>query len=87
MLPEINKHLAHYFSLAGIVLVSMWGIFSFPYDQGFQSVIAMSLGVAFVFWGLVHHHIHQDLHPKIVLEYVATAVLGVIILLSIIWKV
>lgn len=87
LLSEVSGHLAHYAALGGIFAVSLWGLFAFSYDQSFQSAVAISCAVAFVAWGIIHHHIHGDLRPKIVLEYIATAVLGVIILLSIIWKV
>lgn len=86
-LSEASRHLAHYGALGGIFTVSLWGLFAFSYDQSFQSAIAISCAVAFVAWGTIHHHIHGELHPKIILEYIATAVLGIVVLLSIIWKV
>lgn len=81
---EFSRHLVHYLSLIGILVVAFVGFVTFEYDQAFQSAIAISLGVAFVVWGLVHHHLHDDLHPKIVLEYLAIALLGVAVLLSVI---
>lgn len=86
MKTEITKHLVHYFALAAISTSALWGIYSFYYDQAFQTAIAVSLGMAFVAWGVIHHHIHGDLHLKIVLEYIATAVLGIAVLLVIIWR-
>lgn len=81
---EFSRHFVHYLSLIGILVVSFIGFVSAEFNQAFQSAIAISLGVAFVVWGLVHHHIHEDLHPKIVLEYIAIAALGVTVLLSVI---
>lgn len=86
-LSEIGTHLVHYAALGGIFTVSLWGLFTFSYDPSFQSAIAISCAVAFVAWGIIHHHIHGDLRPKIVLEYLATAILGAVVLFSIIWKV
>ncbi|MAG59867.1 hypothetical protein CMO96_03720 [Candidatus Woesebacteria bacterium] len=86
MFSEITKHLAHYFSLLAIIGVSFWGLITFPYDKGMQTAIAISLGTAFVIWGLIHHWIHDDLHPKVILEYIATATLGIAILLIVIWQ-
>lgn len=57
----------------------------FPYDRVLQSAIVVSFGISFVVWGVVHHHIHEELHPKVVLEYIATAVLGIVVLLFVIW--
>lgn len=87
LLSEVGVHLAHYAALGGIFAVSLWGLFAFSYDQSFQSAIAISCAVAFVAWGIVHHYIHGDLRPKIVLEYIATAILAAVVLFSIIWRV
>lgn len=86
MLQDLTKHLPHYLSLFGVVGASLLGLIYFSYDRGFQAAIAVSLGAAYIVWGIMHHHIHHDLHPKIVLEYIATAALGVGILLSVILR-
>lgn len=82
---EVTRHLTHYFSLLAIVGVSLWGFLSFPQDKAFQSAIAIAFGAAFIAWGIIHHHIHEELHSKVVLEYIATAALGITILLFVIW--
>lgn len=83
-MKELSRHFVHYASLVGLLVVAFFGFVWFEFDRLFQSAIAISLGVAFVAWGLVHHHIHDDLHPKIVIEYIAIAALGVTVLLSVI---
>lgn len=85
-MSEISKHLAHYLSLLGMIGVGLWGLMAFSYDKNLQSAISVSLGLGFVAWGVIHHWIHEDLYPKIVLEYIATAILGVVILLSVFWS-
>ena len=82
---EVTRHLQHYISLLAIVGVSLWGFLSFPQDKTFQSAIAITFGVAFVAWGIIHHHIHEELHSRIIWEYIATAVLGVVVLLFVLW--
>lgn len=86
MLHDFTKHLTHYVSLLGVIIVSLAGLVAFQYDKSFQSAICLSAGIAFVVWGVVHHHIHEDLHPRVVLEYIASALLGVVVLLTIIWS-
>lgn len=83
---DFTRHLTHYVSLIGVITAALVGILVFPYDKSFQTIICISSGAAFVVWGIVHHHIHEDLHPKIVLEYIATASLGVVVLLAVIWS-
>lgn len=87
MFREFSKHLAHYMSLGGIIIASIWGILSFPYDQTFQSIVTLAFATSFIIWGVIHHHVHGDLRPKIVLEYIATAILGMVVLLSVIWRI
>lgn len=84
-MKEFSRHIVHYLSLLGILVVSYVGFSVFGYDKYFQTALAVALGVAFVVWGFVHHHIHDDLHPKIVIEYIAVAALGIVVLLSVIW--
>lgn len=83
---DLTRHFSHWASLAGVIVIAGWGLINFSYDRAFQSAIAISLGAAFVVWGIVHHHIHEDLHPKIILEYVAMAAFGVVALLAVIWR-
>lgn len=80
------RHFTHYASIFGIIAASLVGLTIFSYDKEFQSAIVVSSGISFFTWGLVHHHIHEDLHPKVIFEYLASAILGITILLSVIWR-
>ncbi|MDO8504034.1 MAG: hypothetical protein Q7S60_05125 [bacterium] len=80
------KHFTHYLSLLGIVGASLWGLSAFSYDKAFQSAVILALGISFVVWGVVHHFLNDDLHPKVALEYIMSAVFGTIILLMVIWS-
>lgn len=82
----ITRHLAHWVSLIGILAVGLWGIIAFWPDKVFQSAVVVAVGVAFVVWGIVHHWLHEDLQPKIILEYLLSGIFGVVVLLSLIWR-
>lgn len=84
-MDEFTRNITHYLSLIGLIGLGLAGLIMFHYDKVFQSAISIGIGVGFIFWGVVHHHIHDNLHHKIILEYVASAVLGVAVLLSVIW--
>ena len=43
------------------------------------TIAATIAAAAYVAWGIIHHSRRGDLHLKIVLEYLALAILGVII--------
>lgn len=47
--------------------------------------VAASVAAAFYLaWGIIHHSRRGDLHPKIVLEYLGLAVLGIAIVISVV---
>jgi len=78
------KHLPHYLLLFGILFAGFAGLTLFSYDESFQTAIAIATAVAYVFWGIIHHSIHKDLHLETVVEYVVVASLGLIIIFSLI---
>lgn len=86
MFYDLTRHLTHYLSLFGVIGVSLFGLLVFQYDKNFQTAICLSAGISYVVWGIVHHHVHEDLNSKVVIEYIASAALGVVILLTVIWS-
>lgn len=86
ILHEVTRHFAHWITLVGIIAVGLWGLLAFSYDPVFQSAVAVSAGASFVAWGVIHHFLHEDLRPRAVVEYLLTAIFGVAVLLSLIWR-
>lgn len=80
------KDLPHYMLLFGILLAGFAGLILFSYDKNFQAAVAIATGVSYVTWGLIHHHIHRDLHFEVFMEYLAVAILGTVILFSLILR-
>jgi hypothetical protein len=72
--------------LVGILAAGLLGFLLFPYDLILRSVVTVATAVAFVAWGIVHHWLHEDLHPKVVLEYIITSFLAALILLFMLWR-
>lgn len=86
MIRHLTRQLAHYISLAGLVIVAVVGLLIFQYDPGFQTAVIIALGISFVVWGVVHHWLHEGLKLRLVLEYLGVAALGTTILLSLVWS-
>ena len=84
---RISKHLQHYLPLLGILSAGVFGFTVFSYDKIFQIILAISTACAYVSWGIIHHHIHKDLHPSVVVEYFAIAILGIVIVFSLLFRV
>ena len=80
------KHLSHFLLLFGILFAGFAGLILFSYDRSFQMGIAVATAAAYVFWGVVHHHLHRDLYIEVFLEYLTIAVLGLVILFSLILR-
>ena len=80
------KHFSHCFSLIAIFIVGILGFYLFSYDKIFQIGVAVVLAVTYVLWGIIHHTIHKDIYFSVILEYIAVAVLGLIMVISLIFK-
>lgn len=83
-MKKFARDLPHYLSLFGILFAGFIGFTLFSYDKGFQTVVAVATALAYVVWGVVHHFLHKDLHFETFLEYVAVAILGLVILFSLV---
>lgn len=83
---DFAHHPLHYFTLLCIMVTGLWGIFWFDYYRPLQLGIVVSMAVAYVVWGVVHHSMHKDLHIKIIFEYVLMALLAVLVFSSLIMR-
>lgn len=80
------KHLPHYISLIGIFIAGFLGFYFFAYDRTFQTGIALALSVSYISWGIIHHAMHKDICLEIILEYITVSVLGLVMILSLIYR-
>lgn len=83
-MKSFARHLPHYMALFGLLLAGFAGFTIFSYDKSFQMAVAIATAVSYVLWGIVHHFLHKDLHIETVVEYIAVASLGLIILFSLV---
>ena len=85
-MKNIAKHMPHYFSLFGLLAIGLVGFAMFSYDNGFQTAIAIGLSFGYFAWGVVHHLIHKDLDITVVIEYLSVAILGLVVILTLIYR-
>jgi FtsH-binding integral membrane protein len=83
-MKNFAKHLPHYLSLFIILLAGFVGLVLFSYDKKFQVSAALITAGAYVTWGIVHHTVHKDLYLETIIEYIAIAILGLVIIFSLI---
>jgi EamA domain-containing membrane protein RarD len=86
MIKKTARHIQHYIPLISIFLAGILGFVYFSYDKVFQVIIALAVAVSYVAWGLIHHYIHDDLHFSVVVEYASIAILGLIIIFSLVFR-
>lgn len=86
MVKRVTRHLQHYLPLLGILVAGLFGFILFSYDRNFQAAIGVALAISYVVWGLVHHHIHKDLHLSVVVEYLAIAAIGLVVMFSVLFR-
>jgi len=85
-MKRITKHLPHYVPLIGIMVAGVIGFIIFSYDRTFQVAIVVSLTISYVVWGIIHHILHRDLDLSVVIEYLLIATLGLLVILSLIYR-
>lgn len=86
MIKFETKHIPHYVSLLAILVAGLIGFYAFSYDRSFQISVSIALALAYVSWGIIHHTIHRDVCLAIILEYIAVAILGVVMVFSLIFR-
>lgn len=82
----MKRHYIHYMGLVFVLGVGLIGFFVFSYMREVQMAIAAGLAIAYFVWGVMHHYIHKDLTVSVILEYVLFAILGYVILTSLILR-
>ena len=77
------RHFPHYVVLFGIFATAIGGFILFSWDKSLQIGLVVATAFSYVAWGIVHHFLHDDLYPEVVIEYIAVAALGSVLLLSV----
>ena len=75
-----KKHIFQYIIL--LMILSL-GLLSFIWSIGhkrLQFKIVVVTAFLYVIWGVVHHFLEKSLYSKIVVEYIAVALLAIVIL-------
>lgn len=69
-----------------LALILVGGVVSFTTLAGdvvAQQWIGIATSVAYVVWGILHHAIEGDLHPKVVIEYVLVGAVAILVLVNV----
>lgn len=86
IIEDLREHFVHYLALLVILNIAIGAFFLFSFNRASQAVIAVTLGVVYVLWGIIHHILSGDLHIKVVLEYILFALLANLVILSLLFR-
>jgi len=85
-MKHITLQIQHYLPLVALIVAGSFGFVYFSYDRFFQASVTLATAVGYFTWGMVHHHLHRNLHFSVVLEYLAIAIIGVVVVFSLIFR-
>lgn len=86
MKKDTNFHLLHYLVLIVILFLAVVLFFLSSGENLLQFRIAIATSFVYFLWGMVHHHLEGDLHPKIMVEYLLIALLAIFLLKGAIFR-
>ncbi len=85
-LERAIKHLPHIASLYAIFIVAAIVFIAFSYNKAVQVAAIAAAASAYLVWGIVHHLIHNDLTIPVIIEYIAFALLGFVVGISVVLR-
>lgn len=82
----MKENIIHYLVLLVILDLAIGAFFIFSFNRLYQAVVVVTMGILYVVWGIVHHWLSEDLHLKVVLEYVLISLLANLVILSLLFR-
>ena len=86
LIKDIKKHFYYYLVLLVILNLGIGLFYLFRFNPLYQMKVILATSIAYVVWGIIHHWLSEDLHLKVVLEYLLIAILVNLIVLSLLFR-
>lgn len=80
------KDIKHYLALMAILSVGVGLFIAFDYNRSVQIGITVVLAAAYVLWGVVHHTIKKEFHPRIIWEYILVALVASVVVIFVLLR-
>lgn len=75
--PHIREHLFYYASMTLLQLIGFYLVLSSAPNIALQMALIIFTTILYLLWAILHHYLHHDLHPAVVIEYVLIGLLGI----------
>jgi hypothetical protein len=86
LMRDFQKHLSHYLVLL-LILLAAGGMFYFlRFKPFYQMTVILLFSFAYVLWGVIHHWLAEDLHLKIIVEYLLIGLLVNLVIFSLLFR-
>jgi len=75
-MKNIQKHFWHYIVYALIFGGGLLFVLLAKGNANVQVLFLLMIAFIYFIWSMVHHYVHHELHPRIVVEYILIVILG-----------
>ena len=82
----MTKDLKHYLALIAFLSIGLAFFLVFNYNRQIQTGISLVMAAGYVTWGIIHHLIKKELHPRIILEYVLVAIVASVVVIILLMR-
>jgi hypothetical protein len=86
MKKERFHHLFSYLTLFTILGIGSLSFYLYKGAPDNQFLLVVTTSFLYFFWGVMHHLLEDDLHPKIVVEYLFISLLAIFLLRGAIYR-
>ena len=83
-MKNIKKHFWHYLVYLVIFGGGLVLIVATHSSVNTEALVIMITAFLYFLWAMVHHYVHHQLHPRVVVEYILMVVLGTLLSLFLI---
>lgn len=83
---KFSSHFLHSLSLLLLMTAGLAGLVFFRFNHPVQFLLAAAMGICYTAWGIVHHYLKGDIHPKIIAEYLLVALFAVLLFASLLYR-
>lgn len=82
----MSKDLKHYLALIAFLSFGLTLFLIFDYNRQIQVGITLLMAAIYVVWGIVHHAVKKELHPKIIFEYLIVATVASVVMIFLLMR-
>ena len=80
-MENIKKHLWHYLVYLVIFTAGLVLLFAANGNASMQAMFVIMIAFLYFMWSMVHHYVHHQLKPQVVVEYILIVMLGTVLVL------